>query len=127
MTYFYKSTNKEDNICQQQETRLSLSVSSRSGQIRSVGGVSPATSEVTITNSSRYHQIVHFMGVDGSYQQTLPIGSKTVVHVPIMSNIYFVSRAQVSGGMSIFSLEDFGNLHNVICVTEPTCSINLSS
>lgn len=90
------------------------------------GGFSPATSEVTITNGSGGNHIVHFMGVDGSYQQTLPSGSKTVVHVPIMSNIYFVSRANVSGGMVISSLDDMGYHHIVICVTEPICSITMT-
>ena len=91
------------------------------------GGFSPATSKVTITNSFGSTKTIRYMGVDGSYKQQLAYGEKTVVHVPIMSNIYVISRAGVSGGKVIVSLEDMGYDHTVICVTEPTCSITLSS
>lgn len=82
---------------------------------------------MTITNSFGNTKTIKYMGVDGSYQKTIAYGKKTVVHVPIMSNIYVVSRASVSGGMIIYSLDDMGYDHTVVCVTEPTCSINLIS
>ena len=91
------------------------------------GGFSPATSEVTISNSFGNTKTIKYMGVDGSYQKTIVYNKKTVVHVPIMSNIYVVSNASVKGGIVISFFEDMGYDHTVVCVTEPTCSISLSS
>lgn len=91
------------------------------------GGGSPATSEVTISNSSGNDKIVRFMGVDGSYQQQISTSSMTTINVPIMSNIYCGSKVGVRGGIIIYYSDGMGHYQTIICVTEPTCSITLIS
>ena len=91
------------------------------------GGFSPAISEVTIKKSIGGTKTVTYMGVDGSYQKQINYGDNVAVQVPIMSNIYIKSRVNVSGGLVIYSADDMGSYSAVVCVTDPTCSITITS
>ena len=52
-----------------------------------LGGFSPATSEVTITNRSVYSKTIKYMGVDGSCMSKVPHQGTLKLEVPVMSMI----------------------------------------
>lgn len=91
-----------------------------------LGGFSPATSQVTITNNFTTKQIVHYMGVDGTHTSSLKFGDFVIVQVPIMSVVlvYGGGSAVIRGGVRITSSVDSDNVSSVaVAVTDTKCTI----